>query len=59
MKDPSVLSLYYTDDAVAERGHAFAYKSLQMMADEVADPRISTIWGVFTLSQYHTGILKE
>lgn len=57
-KDPAV-GMYYAQENVGSRGNAFAQKALERLWDEVADPRMSTIFALITLSIYHTGMQRE
>lgn len=57
-KDPAV-SMYYAQENVGARGNAFAQRAIEHLWDEVADPRLSTIFALITLSIYHTGMQRE
>lgn len=57
-KDPAV-GMYYAQENVGARGNAFAQKALERLWDEVADPRLSTIFALVTLSIYYTGMQGE
>jgi len=59
MTDERVARIYYSEAKVPHRGEEFIEKALQMVVEEVSDPRLSTVMGLITLSEFHTGMLKE